>query len=102
MALPRHQFLPFGLIARPEFDRWQIRRRLKLDGSAATHAAAHMLHDIRRSAVPTVQREPAPQHAAVHNTAMIAESAPNSHVRAFSPDLFEGFKASSHGPAIGS
>ena len=60
MALPRHDFLPFGFMARPEFDRWQIRRRLELDGSAAAHAAAHMLHDIRRSAVPTVQREPAP------------------------------------------
>lgn len=60
MTLPRHDFLPFGLITRPEFDCWQIRRRLELDRSAAAHAAAHMFHDVRRSAVPTVQREPAP------------------------------------------
>src|SRR3546814_4002841 len=100
-APSRHNLLPSDFIARAKCDRRRLRRRLELDGPASADAAAHMLNEVRRSAFPTVQREPAPQYAAIDDPAVIARSAPGRDVRAISPYIFEGFKAPSHRPAIG-
>src|SRR3546814_11149069 len=100
-AQPRHNLLPSDFSARAKFDRRRLRRRLGLAGPASADAAAHMLNEVRRSAFPTVQREPAPQYAAIDDPAVIARSAPGRDVRAISPYIFEGFKAPSHRPAIG-
>lgn len=75
MAQPRHNFLPFRLIARPKFNRWCFRRRPDLDWPAPTNCAAHMLDDVCRPTVPAVQRKPAPQYYAVHDALMRAETA---------------------------
>src|SRR3546814_20548256 len=80
-AQPRHNLLPSDFIARAKFDRRRLRRRLELDGPASADAAAHMLNEVRRSAFPTVQREPAPQYAALDNPAVITSSAPGPDLR---------------------
>ena len=96
MAQPRHHFLPFRLVTRSEFDCRRFCRRLKRYWSAPADGAAHVLEHVCRSAIPSVQREPAPQYAPVHDTLMIAESASYRDVGAVSPDFFERFKTASH------
>ncbi len=80
MTLPRYHVLPFGFITWPKFDGRQICRLSHLHRSTSTHAAAHMLNNIAGAIVPTVQREPTPQYAAVDDAAMIAKSATHCHV----------------------
>lgn len=75
MTQPRHNLLPFGLIARPKFNRRSFRRCPDLDRSAPAYCAAHMLDDVCRTTDPAVQSKPAPQNSAVHDAPMLTESA---------------------------
>ena len=75
MAQPRHNFLPFRLIARPKFDRRSFRRCPDLDRSAPADSAAHVLDDVSRPTIPSVKGKPTPQCSAVHDAMMITKSA---------------------------
>lgn len=80
MGQPRHNFLPFRLIARPKFNRWCFRRRPDLDWPALANCAAHMLDDVCRPTVPAVQRKPAPQSSAVHDALMLTETSSHRYI----------------------